>query len=954
MKQFNNVLKTFFVVFIMASLFLTGCSSSKVQSKENGTQLVMDSAIKQGKLDNQMTYFIRENSEPKNRIQLRLAVKAGSCMEEDDQKGVAHFVEHLCFNGTEHFEKSAIVDYFEKIGMQFGPEVNAYTSFEETVYMLELPADDPEILKTSLMVLHDWASAVSFIPEEIEKERGVIVEEWRLRTQGINGRASDKEIALLLKDSRYVDRYPIGDMDVVKNVSRERIIDFYEKWYRPENMAIVAVGDIKASVLENAIKEVMGTIPASDKKTKVPSYKVPVQSQKVIEVMRDKELSIIEAYIFQQSKETAPITTVEQLREEYALGFASDVFNQRCQEITNSANAPWLGAGIGRMSLAKNYPIYLMRFYPKTGQFNEAFKAFIDVYERFMNFGVTGSELERLKQSYLQGIQQSYANKDKHPSANYAGNIVNHFLTGRIYFSEEDNLKISTQIINEITAEEILEASRKCFDNRGTLMLLFVPEAMEIPSEKEINNIWKDYESDAAKQAYVDDIGDSKLMEKPANKAKVIEKKAIKELAGTQYTFENGVKIITKKTDFKKDSISIYGGSKGGVYQLKEDEVPSAKVAAEYVYMSGLGERSLTQIQKILSSKNMNLSFGIGNTQEYFNGSANKDSFEEVLQMINLAFDKPKFTEEGWATMMSQYKQVAETYGARPTQVYSDKINEILFGKNWYNAPLNKDWVAKLNPEIAERVYRERFGNPTDFTFVFVGDFNEKALVDLCAYYLGTLNTTKQFDETKYVYFPFPSKSVTETVKKGIDEKGEVYICFGGELPSLPEDGGLETGFQEGSIIYQLSALLEIRLREVIREDKGGSYGVSCGGYIDGWPERFYKVYIEFGCEPVREEELAAAVIETIKDIQSGNISDELITKLKETNDRSVETSLRNNNWWINRFSAEIMFTYEPLWYTKEPGRVTEWITKEALIAAANKYLDAEKVVTVYLKPESK
>ena len=953
MKRFNNVIKTFFAVAFVASLLMTtGCSSSKVAAKGNGSQLVMDSAIKQGTLDNGMTYFIRENGEPKNRIQLRLVVKAGSCMEEDDQKGVAHFVEHMCFNGTEHFAKSAIVDYFESIGMSFGPEVNAYTRFEETVYMLELPADNPEMLKTGLLVLHDWASAVSFEPEEIEKERGVIVEEWRLRTQGVQGRASDKEIALLLKDSRYAERLPIGSMDVIKNIPRERVIDFYKKWYRPENMSVVAVGDVKASVFENAIKEIMGEIPASEKKSKLPSFKVPVQTQKTIEIMRDKELSIIEAYIFQQGKDNEPVTTVEQLREEFALSFASDVFNQRCQEKTNSPDALWLAAGIGQMSLANNNPLYLMQFYPKTGLFIDSLKSLLDEYERFMNYGITDSELARLKQAYLQSLQQSYANKDKHASSNYADNIVNHIITGRVYLSDEDNLKICSEIINQLTADEILNVSKKVLSNRGTLMFILTPESIEIPSEKEILDVWKNYESEAAKQAYVDDVGDDSLMSKPSAKAKITEKKAIKELGGTQYTFENGVKIITKKTDFQKDSIVIYGGSKGGNYQLKEEDVTSSKVAVEYAYLSGFGGKTYNQISKILSSKNMGLNFGIGNTEEYFSGSANADSIESVLQMINLAFEQPQFTEEGWATLIGQYNQIAETYGARPFQVFSDKLKETLYGKNVYISPMNKEWVASLDAKKAERIYKERFGNAADFTFVFVGDFDEKKLVDLCAYYLGNILTNDSKEETKYVYFPFPKTNKTVTVKKGIDEYGYTFVGFGGELPALPEEGGMETGFRESTVINQLASLLDIRLREVIREDKSGSYGVSTSGYIDGWPERFYEFDIEFGCEPARAEELTAAVIETINDVKAGNISDEMLTKLKEGYTRSIETSLRNNNWWVNRFSAEVIFTYEPLWFTKNSSKAAEWITKEALVDAANKYLNTDRMVTGYLKPE--
>ena len=951
MKQFNNVFKTFFAVaFVAALLLTTGCTSSKVE-KANGSQLVLDSAIKQGTLDNGMTYFIRENGEPKNRIQLRLVVKAGSCMEEDDQKGIAHFVEHMCFNGTEHFEKSAIVDYFESIGMSFGPEVNAETNFEQTVYMLELPADNPEMLKTSLMVLHDWASAVTFDAEEIEKERGVIVEEWRMRNLGVQGRALEKEVNLLLKDTRYADRLPIGDMDIIKNISRERIVDFYKKWYRPEFMSVVAVGDIKAGVLESAIKEVMGTIPASDKKVKLPEFKTPYPNQKTISTMRDKELSIIETYLFAPSKERAPMTTVEQLREYYAFNIGSAIFNQRCQEKSSLADALWLAAGIGSMNLVNNQTLYTLQVYPKTGLYTEAFKALLDEYERFMNYGVTDSELDRMKQAYITGLQQNYATKDAHPSSGYAANIVSYFVTGAVPISEEDILKLGTEIVNQITADDILTVMKNAFSNRGTSMFVLAPESMEIPSEKEIVDIWKNYESEAGKTAYVDDLADSVLMEKPAKKAKIVEKKAIKELGGTQYTLENGVKIITKKTDFQKDSIAIYAGSKGGFFQLKEEEIPSAKAAVDYAISSGVGGKTYNQISKIATAKNLSVSFSIGQTEESINGTATSDNIEESLQYINLLFNKPQFNADAWKNLSGQFNQIAETYGARPIQEFSQKINEAMYGKTNFYSGWTKEFVAQIDPAVAERIFKERFGNAADFTFVFVGDFDEKKLVDLCAYYLGNIQTNDSKEETKYVYFPFPASNKTVTVSKGIDDSGDVYICFGGELDKLPEDG-MEQGFRESVIINQLASVLDIRLREVIREDKSGSYGVSAGGFIDGWPERFYNVYVEFGCEPVREEELAAAVIETIKDIQNGNISDEIVAKVKEAYVRSVETSLRNNYWWINRFSAEVLFTYEPMWYTKNSQKAADWITKEALVDAAKKYLNTERMITAYLKPE--
>lgn len=951
MNQFNKALKLFVgITFTSVLLMTTGCHRVEDTVISNDSKLILSSSLKKGELTNGMNYYICENAEPKNRILLRLVVKAGSCLEDDDQKGIAHFIEHLCFNGTKNFAKSAIVDYFEKIGMQFGPEVNAYTGFEETVYSLELPADDPEILRTSLLVLHDWACAVSFEPEEIEKERGIIIEEWRARTQNVQGRIMDKTTSLLLKDSHYAKRMPIGDMDIIKNITRERIMDFYKKWYRPNLMSVVAVGDIKSEVLEKSIKEIMETIPASDETSELTNYEIPIQTAKSINIMKDKELLANEVYIMQQSEDAEPITTVGQVREQFALDFAAMIMKQRFAEITNKPDAEWLRADVGSFRATNKNTFYYLYFIPKDGRFTQAFKAFLDEYERFMSFGITETELKRMKQSSLQSAQQDYQNKDNHPSVDYANKAVNHILTGQIYISAEDTLKLSTQIINSITAEEILEKAKKIFKDRGVIMQILSPESFSIPDEEEIMDTWKNYESESAKQAYVDNLQDDQLMQKPAKKAKITEKKAIKELGATQYAFENGVKIVTKKTDFQKDSIEIYAGSKGGTFLLDEKDVPSADVSLLYEVFSGIGGKDFSQIQKIANSKNMVLNINLNFTQENFNGNANESNIEETLQFINLLFTKPQFTEEGWNTLINQYDQLAETYGSQPFQVYSDEIKKIIFGESEYYAPKNKEWLSKLNPETSKRVFNERFSNPADFTFVFIGDFNEKNLVDLCAYYLGTLKTNDKFDETKYVYFPFPAKSETLTVKKGIDETGYVYLCFGG---NLLENNDIEQNFKESTIIDQLASLLEIRLREVIREDKSGSYGIQANGFIDGLPERFYQVEIQFGCEPAREEELKDSVIETIKDIQKGNISEDLISKLKETYVRELETSSRNNSWWLDRISAEIIFSYEPLWYTKECKETADWITKEALVEAANKYLDTEKFVTAYLKPEN-
>lgn len=949
MLEIRNIRKLHFItVFLFLMLCITGCSSAKVSGSSQ--KLVMDPEIVQGVLDNGMTYYVRQNPTPRNRIVLRLAVKAGSCYEEEDQKGVAHFIEHLCFNGTENFEKSAIVDYFESIGMNFGPEVNAHTSFEETVYKLEIPADDPAILRKSLLVLHDWACAVTFDQAEIDKERGVVIEEWR-GGQGFQGRVSDRQINFLFKNSKYSERQPIGDPEIIRTISRDRIIDFYKKWYRPEFMSVIAAGDIDKNVLEEAIKEVMGTIPASKNKIKLPSFSVPAYKGYEVDIMKDKEQDYTIAYIFSRRKDYAPMTTVRQLREDIVLRLATNIFNQRLSEKAMLSDCSWLQAVImENRIIRKENPIEIMAFVPKTGLFTEALKEFLDEYERFLNQGVTESELSRVKQGYLQGVLQSYQNRENHPSVNYAESLTENFYTGRVYLSDEDDLAIESEIVRAITTDEVINTARKHFADRGSKFFICGPDnADDIPSEEALIDIWRNYESEAANEAYVDDVENDQLMERPENKGKVISKKGLLELDGTEYVFENGIRVITKQTNFEKNSISIYAGSKGGLFKLKEEDIPSAKVCTDYLFYSGIGDMSYSQLVKKISNKRISMNINLRNTEESFSGWANSESIETSLQMINLFFTQPRFTEEGWNVVKSNVDQAAENFGVKPEDVFKEKINELVYGKTLFHASFDKNFVSKMNPKTAERIFKERFANPADFTFVFVGDFDEKNLIDLCASYLGTLPTSNKREETQYVYFDFPKNSKTATVKKGIDDQGEVVMVFGGELPPAKN---IEQSFEESNIMHNLVSLLDIRLREVIREDKSGSYGVGVDGYIDGYPNRYYKIVIVFGCEPAREEELVEAVLEELKAIQNGKISQENIGKIKESYTRGIEGSLRDNGWWLSRFAAEEIFNYEPLWFTTESNRVAEKITANNIQNAAKKYINLNDYITVYLKPE--
>lgn len=943
LKNFCNL----FICAIFAMFVFAGCVSNSNYKKGNSF-LQLDSAVRTGSLDNGISYFTRKNSYPANRISLRLVVKAGSAMEDDDQKGVAHFVEHLAFNGTENFEKSAIVDFFEKIGMNFGAEVNAYTSFEETVYMIEIPADDPKLLETALLVLHDWACALTFDSEEIEKERGVITEEWRLR-QNLQGRVSDKQCEILLKNSVFADRLPIGDMNIIKNVSRERIIDFYKKWYRPEFMSVIVVGDADTTILENAVKQAMSVIPKSQEKIPLPKFSIPVPAEKSLTIMKDAEQPYTNVFIFNPVENYKICETEEDIQNLLAKQIALSVFNVRLEEITNTPEAKWLTAGASQVALT-NYSLndYLF-LVPKSGMFQEALKDFFDNTDKFSDFGITQTELDRIKEGVLNKAELDFQNKDKTYSSTHADNIVRYVLNGEIPISSEEYKRICSKVVPNITIEQVNEKAKTAFANRGKMMLVLSSQKEKIPSENEINSVWKDYKNSEI-VAYEDDVSDSRLMDRPKNKGKVVSKSQNKNLGTKEYVLDNGIKIITKKNDFEKNMMYMNVISKGGIYKLNEEDVANADASLRYMLYSGFENLTYSQLIKKIQSKQVNLNFNIGKVSEHFTGNCKFDDNEILLQLMHLMFSQPQFTEESWQTVLQSYYATAQAYGSLPEHFYNEKINEILYGKNdIYHAPFDMNAFNKLNAKSAEKVWHERFGNPADFVFIFVGDFDENILIENCCVYLGTLKTNSAREETVYKYWDFPQGKPAATVKKGIGNKADVFMAFGGFLPL---ESNIEQRTKDSFLMEQLQSLLDIRLREAIREDKSGSYGIAVDAFIDGFPQRYFNVQIDFGCEPNRVQELADEVINQIKKIQTEPIDSVYIEKLQEACRRNREVNLFENYWWLDRIVNELFYDYEPQWYTKDVNKLISWITQENLKDAAKKYLNPENYVTVFLVPE--
>ena len=942
------IFTAFIYLFVLAFLFI-GCVSS-TKSLNNELQLQLDSKVKVGILDNGMSYYLRQNSEPENRIILRLVVKVGSNMEDENQRGLAHFIEHLAFNGTENFEKSEIVDYFERIGMSFGSDLNAYTSFDETVYKLEIPADDSQILKTAILILHDWACALSFEQAEIDKERGVVTEEWRLR-QGLQGRVSDKLVPFLLKDSRYASRLPIGSMDVIHNITRDEIIKFYKKWYRPDFMSLVAVGDIDQKILEDAIVSVMSEIPANSENLIRPTFVVPAQQEKDVCLFLDSEQKYEVLQIFQQRADYKALETVKDYRDFMSLYIGRLIFNQRLAEISSTADSPWLEAWADNLTYTDNSAFEYFGIVPKNGNFENAFKTYLDEVDRILIHGVSEGEIKRFKDSILVSLEQEYINRDKTESSSHADSLVSYSIGGSIVISAEDSYNLLKTLVNEITIDEINTSIKKYYQNRGTLMFLQAPDsATDIPSKEKIMDIWKDYHNKDELSAYEDDVLDDSLMDKPKAKAKISARKDISELSAKEITLSNGIKIITKHTDFVENKFNLYAYSNGGLYKVNENEVPSGKFAVNYMIKSGLNGLSYNQFMKIISTKNINFDIDIANSNEYISGSSTNDDMETLFQVINLIFSNPQFTDEGWNVLMNELKETAKVHGTQPRDVFVDEILELLYGKDdIYTAPLNMDYVNKMDQKLSEKVFRERFGNPADFTFIIVGNFDEKKLNDMIISYLGSLQCNEKYEERFIKPYDFPAGVTNKTVYKGLDAQGQVYIGFGG---LLSKEGDIEKSYKERLLANTLCSLLEIKLRQSIREDKSGSYGIGVFGGIDGYPERFYNYEINFGCKPSRQDELTQEVFNQLKNLQTQKVLDEDISKIQENLRRTRETNLRDDNWWVTRILNELVIQNEPMWVSSDVEKICSYITTEEMQEQVKKYLNTENYISVYLKPE--
>lgn len=901
----------------------------------------LDPDIKHGKLDNGITYYIKTNPKPEGRAELRLVVNAGSVLENDKQQGLAHFLEHMAFNGTKNFEKQELVDFLESIGMRFGPDLNAYTSFDETVYMLQVPTDSQELVETSFQILEDWAHQLSLEEEEIDKERGVIVEEWRTG-RGAQARMSDEQYPILFKGSRYAERLPIGKMDVVENFEYETLRQFYRDWYRPDLMAVVAVGDFDPLWIEQLIKDHFGKIERPANPPERELFVVPGHEETLFAIASDPEATNSSVtLVYKQPRSKTEV--VLDYRQDLIEDLYNSMFNKRLYELSQQADPPFIYASSGQGSWLRTKDVYYISAGVNEGEIADGFEAILTEAQRVDRFGFTESELERQKKEMMTNIEKAYNERDKTDSRRYASQLVSHYLQDRKVPGIEYRYSLYKTYLDGITLDEVNNLAEQWISDDNRVVMVNSPEKedLPIPSEEDLLAVF-DRVQDKDLEPYEDKVSDEPLVENIPQGAEVVSEEYMDDIDVSHWTLANGVEVILKPTDFKNDEILMTAFSPGGSSLVElEDRIPAA-TAADLVNKSGVGDFDNISLQKRLAGQIVNVSPSISGLTEGISGSTTPKDMETMFKLIYLYFTDPRIDSSAYLAYINEQENMLRNKDANPMMSLVDTIRWVLSDYHPRAKPRTMEDLDEMDMRRSLEIYKDRFFDASDFTFIFVGNFELDQIRPHVQTYLGGLPSIDRQESFRDLGVDAPEGVVKKEVRKGIEPVSHMQLAFIGDM---------EFNRTNKHMIESLASALQIRLREVVREDLGGTYGTYAYGAPINYPDDEFRFIIGLGLSPDRVDELSNAIFTQLDSIKATGLEKSYIDKVKEMQRREYEENLKQNSFWRDML-------YEYYWNKFDPTLIDnyddliELITPEAIQQAANQYLDQDRYVRIVLYPE--
>jgi len=901
--------------------------------------LPIDSTVTVGRLPNGLRYYIRANRRPVHRAELRLVVNAGSILEDADQLGLAHFVEHMAFNGTAHFAKQQLVDYIESIGMRFGADLNAGTSFDETVYQLQVPTDSMHIVRKAFQILEDWAHGISFDSTEIRKERGVVMEEWRLG-RGAEQRMLDKELPVIFRGSRYAERLPIGTPECIQRCPPEAIRRFYSTWYRPDLMAVVAVGDFDLTAIEALIRERFGSLPAAGTARARERASVPPRSDPEVFVASDPEATgtSVSVYLLRPSGTRG---TIGAWRADLLEQLAAGILNERLYELTRKSNPPFMGAGAGRGELVRTTEAFSFGAAVPDSGVRRGLEAVLTELERAGRHGFTAAELDRARREYLRSLEQAYAERDKTESYSFTGEYVEHYLTGAAIPGIGYDYARAQKVVPGIELADLNSVARGWLAAGAPVILVNTPEKNRaaVPSPQALLGLFA-----AVKRAdiapYVETVSADALVPGTLAPAAITAERRDSALGTLDWSFANGVRVILKPTDFKADELVLQAWSPGGLSLAPDSLLTSARFASQVVSVSGIGAFSAVDLQKKLAGKAVSLSPYIGSYEQGLTGQASPRDAETLLQLAYLYFTAPRLDSAAVGAFLGNFRAALANRSASPQVAFQDTLTVTLTQHHPWGRPLTSATADEVRPVAAIDFYRRRFASAAGFTFFLVGSFTPDSIRPLIQRYLGNLPGGGTGERPGDPGIHPPTGVVERSVRKGIEPKSQTSIVF---------TGAAKLSRQERGVLSALANVLELRLREELREELGGTYSVGVSASASRVPRDEYRVSISFGSDPVRADSLVRAVFAQIDTLQTSGPKPGDIAKVKETLIRSRETNLRQNGWWLGQLLSSVR-DGDPPAAPLDP--LLAALSVDALRTAARSYLDRSRFVRVTLLPE--
>jgi zinc protease len=925
-----------------AALLLAAPVAAQQAAPPLTQDIPVDPAVRIGTLPNGLRYYIQPNREPPNRVELRLAVNAGSVLEDPKQQGLAHFLEHMAFNGTRNFARNELVNYLQSVGVQFGAHLNAYTSFDETVYILPLPTDSARVVERGFQILADWAAGQTLDAGEIDRERGVVIEEWR-RGRGAGMRIAQKQFPVQFAGSAYAERLPIGTRESLQSFSAEDLRRFYRDWYRPDLMAVVVVGDIDPARAEALIRQNFGAIPAPRTPRPRPVVQVPGNREPRFSVATDPEATNHSVQVSFQHP-ARPVRTVGDFRREVVQGLHDAMVNARFDEISRTPESPFVAAFASQGRTVRTLESYTLYAVAKENATEGALGALLTEAERVSQHGFTAGELERAKAELLRAWERRYAERDKLRSGQIVGRYVAHFLEGEPIPGVATAYELHRALVPGVTLDEVNRLARELITEENRVILASGPEkaGVRAPTEQSLAAVFQQVRGRPV-TAYVDNVASTPLLASAPRPGRVVSERAIPEIGVTEWRLSNGARVLLKPTDFKADEVVFRAYSPGGLSLVPDAEFPSVMMASSLVGAGGLGSMSRVQLQKALAGKAAQASAFVGMYEEGLGGGASPRDLETLFQLIHLSFTAPRADTQAVAALRGQMSSFLRNRDANPEAAFQDTVQLLMAGGHPRARPVTSQVVEAQSLERSLAVYRDRFADAGDFTFVFVGNVQPDSLRRLAETYLASLPSAGRRESWRDVGMRTPRGVVRRTVRRGTEPKSTTRLSFTGDIPVRP---------QEVHALRSLSELLQIRLTESLRERLGGTYSPSVTWNVSRIPAETYALTVQFSSAPERADELARATLEEIERIKREGAPEADLTKVREAQRRNLETAVRLNPYWLNALVQYDTRGWDPRTIAAE-GALTGAVTSASVQAAARRFLGGENLIQVTLLPEA-